>query len=100
MLHGGWVGAGEAVGCNVAVGAVVTGAQALRKAKNKRRGRVLHKFIISFHRERLQKRDLSIALLCQPCKNLAGMRIGRKIGYQVKIARRVGNFGKRWAVEL
>ena len=34
MLHGGWVGAGEAVGCNVAVGAVVTGAQALRKAKN------------------------------------------------------------------
>jgi hypothetical protein len=40
-LHGGWVGTGDAVGCNVAVGAVVTGAQALSKTKNKRRERFL-----------------------------------------------------------
>jgi hypothetical protein len=42
VLHGGWVGAGEAVGCNVAVGAVAAGAQALRKMtkskKQKKRG--------------------------------------------------------------
>ena len=45
VLHGGWVGAGEAVGCNVAVGAdLVAGAQALMKTKNIRRGRVLLKF--------------------------------------------------------